>query len=105
VCRLLRESANYRTIAERTYSEWSQAPCLMTNQPAARAMTTPNEVIHPDVRSEEPKAVVPTVVQIGVQTGVQIGVLGAGLIARDSAAVRCWCRRSRGCPSRPSPRA
>jgi len=97
---LLLEPANYRTIAHSTRDEWSQTPCLMTNLPAARGTTTLVEAIHPDAPNEAPSAVARTV----VRTVVPTEDLGEGLSARDSGVVRCWCRRSRGCPSRPSPK-
>ena len=89
-------------------------------------MTTLVEAVHLDAPSGVPNAVVrivvPTVVLPGVGTVVLPGVvtvvlpvvgktvvgtevLEAGQIARGSAAVRCWRRKSRGCPSPPSPKA
>jgi hypothetical protein len=94
----------------------------MTQLPAAPAMTTLVEAVHLDapsgvanavVRIEVPALVLPvvgTVVRIEVlrvvgRTAVRTEVLEAGQIARDSAVVRCWRRRSRGCPSPPFPKA
>lgn len=89
----------------------------MTHVPAAPAMTTLAEAIRPGVPRGVPNAVartvvrtvvpvvVPAVVRTVVRTVVWIEVLEAGLIARDSAVVRCWRRGSRGCQSRPSPKA
>jgi hypothetical protein len=94
----------------------------MTQLPAAPAMTTLVEAVHLDapsgaanavVRIEVPALVLPvvgTVVRIEVRRAVgktvaRTEVLEAGQIARDSAVVRCWRRRSRGCPSPPSPKA
>ena len=102
---VLREPANYRTIARSTRDEWSQAPCLMTKQPAAPARNALVEApIRPDAPNA-PRAVVATVVATVVLTGVRTVAGEAVRIARDSAVVRCWLRRSRGCPNRRSPKA
>ena len=79
----------------------------MIKLPAAPAMTKLVEAIHPDAQNGVANAVVDQPGIGGSATSVvrRIEVLEAGLIARDSAAVRCWRRRSRGCRSRPSPKA
>ena len=81
----------------------------MTALPAAPAMTTLVEGVHPEALGGMPHVVARIVARIEVPTVVPTVVpaviLEAALIARDSAAVRCWHRRSRGCPSRRSPKA
>jgi hypothetical protein len=99
----------------------------MTQLHAAPAMTTLVEAIHLDAPNGvlnavvltvvptvgvfavpievqiEVLLVVPIVVPIVAGTVVRIEALEAGQIV-SSAAVRCWRRRSRGCPSLPSPK-
>ena len=85
----------------------------MTKLPAAHAMATLVEAIHPDALNRVPNAAVRLRVANAGESQPVIGGsatsvvlrVEVGLIARDSAAVRCWRRRRRGCPSPPFPRA
>ena len=98
---LLVELANYRTIARSTRDEWSQAPCLMTSQPAPPATTTLVEAAHPGAAGRMPHVAA----RIEVPTVVPAVIPEAELIAKASGVVRCWHRRSRGCPNRRFPKA
>jgi hypothetical protein len=94
-------------IACSTRDEWSQAPCLMTSQPAPPATTTLVEAAHPGAPGEMPHVAARIEVRNVVAAAIPEAdlMLGAELIARASVVVRCWHRRSRGCPNRRSPKA
>ena len=82
----------------------------MTNPPAALAMNALAEAIRQAgpsvVPNAGPRAVVLIVVLIEVLIVVLIEGRQGAQMARDSAVVvRCWRRRSRGFPSRLSPKA